>query len=259
VPFSFARRVGTGWRLFLFWSLPTLMIVGGTLGYRLLERWSWFDSFYVAVITITSIGYGDKHAFSTGGRVLTITLALLGISAVAVAATELLGTIITGELRDTLGQRRMRKRIAALERQVIICGYGQVGRHVCAELLAVRVPVVVIDREPESLAAARRAGAHFVLGDATLDTTLQRAGIERARALVAVTGTDSDNVLITMSAHLLCPELLIVSGALKKATVTKLLRAGATRAASPFAIAGARLAQAALHPEVLDVDRVVEE
>jgi voltage-gated potassium channel len=250
-----SRSPGTlaiGGRLALFWSVPAVLIAGGTVGYHAIERWSWFDSFYVAVITLTSIGYGDKHAYSLGGHVLTLSLALVGISSVAVAATELLRVVITGELRESWRARRMRNRIDALEQQVIVCGYGAVGRGVCAELLAGGVPVVAIDRRPEVLADTRKAGLHFVLGEATSDATLRRAGIERARALVATAGADSENVIITLTARLLCPTLPIVARAEEEDAVSKLLRAGATRAASPHAIAGARMAQVALHPSALD-------
>jgi voltage-gated potassium channel len=229
-----------------------LLIGAGTVGYRLLEGWSWFDSFYVAVITLTSIGYGQRAPATIPGRVFTMVLALGGIFTVAFIATKLLSTIITGELRDYWEQRRMAKRIDALAQHVIVCGYGHVGQHVCADLLGGGVPVVVIDRRNDALVAARDAGAHFLLGDATADATLAAAGIERARALVAAAGTDSDNVLITMTARLLCPTLPIVSRAEDEATMPKLLRAGATRTVSPYMIAGGRMAQAVLRPAVLD-------
>lgn len=223
-----------------------MLIAGGTMGYRAIEGWSWFDAFYITVITLTSIGYGDKHTLSTGGRVFTMALALVGIFAVAVAATEILGSIITGELRGYWGERRMRKRIDALEQHIIVCGYGRVGRYICADLCTGGVPFVVIDRRDDALAAARDAGAHPLLGDATADVTLRRAGIERARALIAVAGTDPDNVLITMTARLLHPTLPIVARAEEEAMVPKLLRAGATRTVSPHAIVAAQMAQAVL-------------
>ena len=194
----------------------------------------------------------ERAPVTIAGRVFTMVLALGGIFTVALAATEILGTIVTGELRDFWEKRRMRKRIEALEQHVIVCGYGRVGRHVCADLLGGGVPFVVIDRQDAPLAAARDAGAHPVLGDATADAILRRAGIERARALVAVAGTDPDNVLITMTARLLHPALPIVARAEEEATVPKLLRAGATRTVSPHAIVGGRMAQAVLRPAVLD-------
>jgi voltage-gated potassium channel len=259
VLFSSPRRLPIPARLLLFASVPLALIGIGTVGYRLTERWSWFDSFYVTVITVSSIGYGDKHAFSIPGRVLTIVLALGGISTVAIAATELLSTLITGELPEFMGRRRMEKRIDALRDHVIVCGYGHVGQHVCADLLGRGVPVVVIDRRQTAGAAARQAGAHFLLGDASADDILAHAGITRARALIAVAGRDADNVLITMTARLLCPQLAIVSRVEEDAAARKLLRAGANRTASPDAVAGGRIAEAVLHPAVLDAALQMDE
>jgi voltage-gated potassium channel len=239
-------------RLLVFGSVPVVLIGIGTVGYRFLEGWSWFNSFYVAVITLTSIGHNETAHISTSGHLFTLALALGGIFTVAIAVTELLSTVITGELRDFWAKWRMEKRIESLEQHVIVCGYGHVGRHVSADLLGAGAPVVVIDRLEAELAAAVEAGAHAVLGDATVDATLDRAGIGRARALVAVAGSDSDNVLITMTARLLCPALTIVSRAEDEATVHKLERAGANRTVSPHAIAGGMMAQAVLRPAVLD-------
>lgn len=236
-----------------------LLIGVGTVGYRLIERWTWFDSFYVAVTTLTSIGYGARAPLSIGGRVLTLALALGGISTFALAVTELLGLLINGELRHAFRSWRMTRQIAALQQHVIVCGYGHVGKHVCADLIASGVPVVAIDRREAALIAASDAGALPLLGDATTDAALRAAGIERSRALVVVAGSDADGVLITMTARLLCPPLTIVARAEDEATVPKLLRAGATRTASPDAIAGGRLAQAVLCPSVLDVDLHMEE
>jgi voltage-gated potassium channel len=250
------RKLPIPRRLLAFASAPALLIAAGTVGYRFIEGWSWFDSFYVAVITLTSIGYGDKHAFSFAGHVLTLVLALGGISTVAIAATELLGTILTGELREFVEDKRMRRRIRALERHVVVCGYGHVGEEVCRQLLSAGIPVVVIDRRDAAFTAlvtARDVGAHVMVGDAAADATLLHAGIERARALIAVAGSDADNVLITMTARSLRPELTIVSRVEDAAALPNLLRAGATRTVSLRAIAGRRIAQAVLRPAALDV------
>ena len=250
------RKLPIPLRLLAFASAPALLIAVGTVGYRIIEGWSWFDSFYVAVITLTSIGYGDRHAFSIAGRVLTLVLALGGISTVAIAAAELLGTIVTGDLHDFVGQRRMKKRIGALQHHVIVCGYGNVGEQACVQLLRAGVPVVVIDRRDTvftALVAARDVCAHVVVGDAAVDDTLLHAGIKRARALIAVAGSDADNVLITMTARSLRPDLTIVSRVEAAGAVPNLLRAGATRTVSLRAMAGRRMAKAVLRPAALDV------
>jgi voltage-gated potassium channel len=239
-------------RLLAFASVPVLLIAVATVGYRSIEGWSWFDAFYMAVATLTSIG-SEIQTPSTRGRTFTIVLALGGIFTVALAATEVLRTIVTGELRSYLEERRMEKRIERLEGHVIVCGYGRVGRHACADLLGAGIPFVVVDRSEVPLAAARDAGAHPVAGDAAADATLRRAGIERARALVAAASTDAENVLITMTARLLSPTLPIVARAADENTVPKLLRAGATRTVSPYVLAGGRMAQAVLRPAVVDL------
>jgi voltage-gated potassium channel len=246
-----SRPLPVPWRLAVYWSVPLAFIVAGTVGYRVVERWHWFDAFYVAVITLTSMGHATEYAFSRGGRLLTVSLALGGIWTIAVAATQLLGMILTGELRGFAQRRRMEKRIAALEQHVIVCGFGRVGHRLCADLTEAGVPVAVIDRRDGALEAARQVGAHLVLGDATTDAALTTAGIDRARAVVAVTGSDADNLLITMTARQLRPQMTILSSAHDEGTMPKLLRAGATGGASPAAIAGHHLAAALLHPAAL--------
>ncbi|HEY6475593.1 MAG TPA: potassium channel family protein [Polyangia bacterium] len=236
-----------------FCSVPLALIAGGTVGYHWIEGWSWFYAFYVTVITLTSIGYGEAQPLSDIGRVFTMILAIGGISTFALAATQLLGLIVTGALRDSRNERRMGKRIDSLQQQVIVCGYGDVGRHVCADLLAAGVPVVVVERRDGPLAAAAKAGALALSGDATTDATLEGAGIARARALIAAAGTDAENVLITMTARLLRSELTIVARVEEEATASKLTRAGATLTVSPYAIAGGRMARAILRPAVSEL------
>jgi len=233
--------------------VPVLLVATGTIGYHVIEGWSWFNALYATVITLTSIGYEGKHALSSAGRVFTMVLAVGGIFTVAVAATEVLGIVITGELRDYRLRRRMRRRIDRLEKHVIVCGHGRVGQRVCQGLRENDVPFVVIDRREEALAAARDLGALVVLGDATADAILREAGVGRARALIATAGADPDNVLITMTTRLLAPALTIVARAQDENTVPKLLRAGATRTISPHAVVGGLLAHAVLHPAVLDL------
>ena len=253
-PSSGPRKLPIPLRLLAFGSVPVFLIGFGTAGYRLLEGWSWFYSFYVAVITLTSIGYGERNPSRPRGRVFTMVLALGGISAVAVAATELLSTIITGELRDFWDKWRMGRRIEALEQHVIVCGYGHVGQHVCAELVGAGAAVVVIDRRDPVLATAGDAGAHVVLGDASADATLSRAGIARLPARSSRSRAPTPRTsLITMTARLLCPLMPIVARAEEEATVRKLERAGATRTVTPDAIAGGLMAQAVLRPAVLDL------
>ena len=244
------RRFAIPVRLVAFCSVPLALIAGGTIGYHWIERWSWFYAFYVAVMTLTSIGHSEAQPLSNIGRVFTMLLALGGISTFALAATQLLSLIVTGALRDSRNEKRMQKQIDALSHHVIVCGYGDVGRHVCADLFRDGVPVVVIDREPALVAEAAKAGVLALSGDATTDAALEQAGIRRARALIAAAGTDGENVLVTMTARLLHAKLPIIARVEEEATSAKLVRAGATLTVSPYAIAGGRMARAIVQPAV---------
>jgi voltage-gated potassium channel len=233
-------------------TVPLALIALGTLGYRVAEGWPLFDALYMAVTTLTTIGYGEVHPLHAGGRVFTMVLALGGIFTLFFVTAEFLRAVIGGELSSHLGRHRMEKKIATLAGHNIVCGYGRVGRQVCEEFAAAGVPFVVIDRSGERLTDFDLAGGHALVGDAAEDEVLRKAGIERARALVVVVASDADNVFITMSARLLSDKVTIVARAEEAATVPKLLRAGASRVVSPHAIGGGRIAQAVLRPAVLD-------
>ena len=246
------RKLRIPQRLLVFGSVPATLVAGGTIGYRLSEGWPWFDSFYIAVVTLTSIGTATCTRSRCRACLLTLLLALGWAPTFALAAAELLGPVVTGEMHEYVWRRRMLKRIDALDQHVIICGHGDVGRHVCARLRRAGVPVIVIDFNEAAAIAARTTGAEFVVGDAAGDPVLVQAGIRRARALIPLAGSDADNILITMTARALCPDLTIVSRADHAEVVPKLLRAGATRTLSPYAIAGGRIAEAVLRPAVFD-------
>lgn len=240
-------------RIALVVLLPLLLLLSGTAGYAIIEGWSAFDALYMTVITLTTIGFGETHPLSGGGRLFTMALALGGIFSLFYAGTEVVRFTVSGELRNILGRRRMEKLIAGLDDHVVVCGYGRMGQYVCEEFSRQAIPFVVIDRDPARLADVHLANGHTVQGDATDDAVLREAGIERARSLVTVVASDSDNLFITMSARLLNERLSIVARAEETATPAKLLRAGATRVISPYVLSGARVAQAVLKPTVVDL------
>lgn len=233
-------------------ALPPALLVVGTIGYSTLEHWSFFDALYMSVITLTTVGFSEVHPLDTTGRVFTMILSLGGIFTLFYAGTELVRTWASGELRQLLGRQRGEKAMNLLKDHVIVCGFGRMGRLVCHELSRVKLPYVVIDNEETRLAEFSMPSGVPLHGDATLDDTLKRAGIERARAVVVVLPSDADNLFITMSARLLDEKVTIVARAEEEATVAKLVRAGATRVISPFLVGGAQVAQAILQPAVLD-------
>lgn len=232
--------------------LPPALILLGTIGYRFVEQWSWFDSLYMTVITLTTIGFGEVHPLDGPGRLLTIALSLSGIFTIFFASSELLRSWASGELRTVLGRQRLEKAMNTSKDHVIICGFGRMGRLVSEELARAKIPFVLIDKAEMRLADFALKGGVPLHGDATSDEVLQRAGIARARALVTVLPSDADNLFITMSARLLNERVPIIARAEEEASAAKLMRAGASRVVSPYVIGGARVAQAITRPTVLD-------
>jgi voltage-gated potassium channel len=245
-----------GTRLTIVILLPVVLLALGTAGYELIEGWSFFDALYMTVITLTTVGFGEVHPLSHGGRAFTVFLSLGGIFTLFYAGTEAARAVISGEIRTLFGRRRMERRIADLRRHVIICGYGRVGKYVCDEFARRKLPFLIVDRDPQRLADLDLPHGHTLLGDATADGTLREAGIDHARALVVVVATDADNLFITMSARLLNPNIPIIARAEEEATIEKLRRAGATRVVSPYLIGGNRVAHAVLNPSVVDLIEV---
>jgi len=234
-------------------ALPILLLVIGTLGYWLIEpQYTLFDSLYMTVITLTTVGYAEVHELSTAGRAFTIILLLVGVFTLAYAASELVRTVVTGELRDLLGKQYMARSLAGLRNHMIVCGFGRMGRLVCQEFSKQGLPFVIVDSRPELLEEFHLEHGIALVGDATSDEILKRAGVERARALVTVASSDADNLYITLSARLLNDKLFIVARAEEEAAEQKLKRAGASRVVSPYVIGGYRVAQAVLRPAVVD-------
>jgi len=239
-------------RLVVMLTVPALLMLAGTVAYHFLEHLSLFDSLYLTVITLTTIGYGDVFPRTTPGRVFTIFLALGGIFTLFYVAAEVIRLVIGGEVRALLGRRRMEQNLSQLTNHLIVCGFGRMGRLVCKEFAAEKLPFVVIEREGRLMEDFPYPSGIPLAGDATSDELLRLAGVERARALVAVLPSDADNLFITMSARLLNDKLFIVARAEGELAEKKLLRAGASRVVSPYTIGGNRMAQAVLRPAVVD-------
>jgi len=237
---------------YLLLALPFLMLAVGTGGYMLIERWGFLDALYMAVITLTTVGYLEVHPLGQAGRAFTMAYLLAGVYSVFWAVTALIQAVVSGEIRGDFGRQRMQRRLAELRDHVIVCGLGRMGHLVCAEFSALGLPFVVIDREAVVLEGFHMAHGIALHGDATSDEVLRQAGVERARVLVTAAASDADNLYITMSARLLSERLFIVARAESEQADTKLLRAGASRVVSPYVIGGQRMAQAVLRPTVVD-------
>jgi len=228
------------------------IIVAGTIGYMLIEGWSFGEAIYMTVITISTVGYGEVHPLSATGRIFTIILIAGGVSGALFVLSAFVEYLLEGRFRTTLGRRQMKTKIAKLKDHFILCGYGRVGEEIARTFSEESAPFVIIDSRPDNINMALEHGHLCLLGDATSDSMLLEAGIERARGLIAAVGSDIDNTYITLSARGLRPDLFIEARASNKEAETKLKRAGANRVILPSSIGARRMANIALRPAVVD-------
>lgn len=225
-----------------------VMVVGGVVGYRLLEGWTWLESIWMVGITITTIGFGEIHPLSDRGRVFTLLLIGGGISLGSYTATELTRYVVEGELRRNLEARRFRRTMDTMRDHHVIIGYGRLGREVAQELRHAKQAVVVVESEDDNADRAEHDGYVVVRGDATSDATLRRAAIERARGVAIATSSNASNVFITLSARQLNPTCLVLTRVDDDEAARKALRAGANHVLSPQGLGGSHMAHAFLRP-----------
>jgi voltage-gated potassium channel len=230
-----------------------VVLGGGTLGYIVIGL-SPLDALYQTVTTVSTVGFRELFPQTASAKVFTIVLILTGVGTVLYAFGVVLEAVIEGDLFDVWGRRRMERTINQLKNHIVVCGYGRVGRAVAANLAAAGEDFVIVDQDAERFADVEYLN---VTGDATDDEVLRRAGIERARALVAATSTDTTNVYLTLSGRALKPDLFIVGRARIADSESKLLRAGADRVINPQAIGGSRIAALLMQPHVAEFLDVV--
>ncbi|MFO0595541.1 MAG: potassium channel protein [Myxococcaceae bacterium] len=226
----------------------------GTIGFHVVWNGepSLFDSLYMTFITISTIGFAEIHPMGTAGRLLIMLVAASGIGSLFYTFTVVLDYASSDESRRARRRRKMQKHIDSMSGHFILAGIGRVGREAASELLAANAPFVVIDPAERVERLAEGWGCAWVRGDASDDAVLQAAGIARAKGLIVTTSSDATNLYVILSARLLNPQLFIASRAVDDDAVPKLLRAGANRAISPYAIGGKRLAHVLLRPGVVD-------
>ncbi|MGZ3458311.1 MAG: potassium channel family protein [Archangium sp.] len=229
--------------------------LGGTVGYHWLWRdvgGTWLDALFMTFITLTTIGFEEVKPLDNAGRWLTMVVGGMGDASLFYLFGAMMDYLVSREFSDVRGRRRMQERINALNNHYVVAGMGRVGRRAVEELRESRVPFVVVDPSEEVQELARERDYLHLHGDATEDEVLERAGIQRAKGLIVTTNNDATNIYVVLSARILNPNLFIVARADDEGSVPKLLRAGADRAISPYAIGGRRLAHLMLSPGAVE-------
>ncbi len=236
------------------------LTVVGTVGLRLIEGASWLDCLFMAVITLTTVGYSDVVNLSEPGKVFIIVYLVLGLGTFTYSAFQLGQWIVSARVRALLEKRRMQKSINGLENHFIVCGMGRMGETICRYLDERGKPFLVIDIDDDRLkAVCEGPGWLHIQGDATDDDVLEAAGVKRARSLASVLPTDADNIYVVLSARMASPTLQIIVRAGDEKAVEKMERAGATRVISPFSTGAVKIARFMLNPSIDDFLEIADE
>ena len=252
-------------RLILAIVLTVLSLIIGMAGFIIIEHYPLLDAFYMTVTTVATVGFGELHPFSAAGRLFVSFYILYNLVVVAYLISVMSSFIFDGELRKIYKMIRTDQEIKRFSGHVIVCGFGRNGRRAYQELRANGARVVVIEANQELMKSIINGqtgedyngngipggGIPTVFGDATIDSVLQQAGVERASALITALPKDADNVFVALSARALNPRLKIIARASLKTSESKLLSAGADSVVMPDEIGGSHMAKLVVRPEVI--------
>ncbi|MED3328616.1 potassium channel protein [Bacillus thuringiensis] len=223
----------------------TFVVILGTIGFMTIEEISLFQAFWMTMITVLTVGYGDAVPVTQAGKVFALLIIPVGVGIVTYAIGVVAAMIIEGNLFHAVRRKKMDKQIAQLKNHIIVCGCGRVGLQVVHELQEKKIPFVVVDKDESVLEKGKLLYIH---GDATEDQVLHHAGISKAAGLVAIVANDAENVFITLTARGLNDAIKIVARSEKPETEEKLRRAGANKVINPSSMAGIHIAKGIANP-----------
>ncbi|MEL6143385.1 MAG: potassium channel family protein, partial [Bacteroidota bacterium] len=216
------------------------IILVGTLGFRLIEHYGWIDSLYMAVITISTVGFGELEPLSQAGRLFVSFYVIINVAVFAYVLASFSYYVIEGKVFESMHEAQVRRAIGKLSGHAIVCGFGRYGQEIVTHFRRHDMPFVIVELDEEKIEHLRHEGKAplYVIGDGTQDEVLQEAGIERASSLISALSDDSENLFIVLSAKELNPHLRVISRAHDPRSRKKLLRAGASHVIMPEQIGG---------------------
>ena len=234
-------------------ALIILMMLIGTIGFHVIEGWSFLDCLYMTVITIFTVGFKEVRVLSPQGQIFTIFVILGGVGTAIFAFTKIAEIAFEGGINKFWRRKRMEKKLKNLKDHYIICGHGRMGNIVRERLEEEKLPFVVIDiKEEQQEDLKQTSSCLFIEGDATHEDILTKAGIKKAKGLAALLPTDADNLYLVLSAKLINPSLFILSKAMDEEAERKILQIGANKVVSPYKLSGLKIAQGLIRPTLVD-------
>jgi voltage-gated potassium channel len=239
-------------QIILAGAMMLLCVIIGIVGFMSISGYNLMDAFYMTVITISTVGYGEIQPLGFWGRMFASFLILTNISIFTYGISILSRFLLEGDLRKMLDDYNVYQKIQKLKNHTIICGYGRHGREVLAEMIKSKNPYVVVEPDPDKVKVLRDSGYFFIEGDATQDHTLKEAGIEDAKSIVITFGEDAFNVYTVLTARQLNPKLRIVTRASSHEAEKKLYRAGANHVVMSEVIGGVYMATLVFQPRAAE-------
>ncbi len=239
-------------KIYFFLILICLIIGIGTVGYIVIEKWNFFDSFYMTIITMSTVGFGEVHELSVEGRMFTAFLLISCFGIFAFTISSLTSYIVGGEYRINLRDFKIMKKMKTMENHVIICGFGRVGKQVARDLLQFGIPFVIVENDEKTIEDEVKEGILFIKGDSTNQGVLEAANINRAKAIISCLPKDADNIYVVLSAREIAKKMVIVARATEPTAVSKLKMAGANHVIMPDSIGGSHMAALISNPDVIE-------
>lgn len=239
-------------KMYTAMMLLIIVILIGVVGYKSISDYSWVDAFYMTIITITTVGFGEVSPLDDASKLFTIFLILSSVVIVGYAITVITEYILSKSNIEELKQKKMQKRIDSLSNHIIICGYGRNGKQAAKKLLAHKKPFAIIEKNKEVIEKYQSETVSFVHGNSNEDEILMQAGIERASTLISALPNDADNLFVVLSARQINKGMKIISRASQETSYKKLKLAGANNVILPDRIGGDHMASLVVVPDLIE-------
>ena len=238
----------------LYFSLALLstVIITGVLGFMVIENYNLVDAFYMTIITVSTVGFKEVQPLSVEGRVFTAFLIIFSFGIFAYTVSYITRYIVNGDLQNYFKNYKVDAYIDRISDHVIVCGYGRNGAQAVKTLLAYGKEVVIIENEDDILTRLKEANLLYIKGDATVEKTLIRAGISRAKAIITTLPNDAANVFVVLTARELASSIQIISRASEDSSEKKLRIAGSNNVIMPDRVGGAHMGSLVVTPDVYE-------